>query len=106
MRILLDTNIIIHREAHRVIREDIGHLFQWLDKLQHTKCIHPVTIEELNRHNDPTTVKSMNIKIGNYHQLKTIAPFGEKMTKLSQRVDQNENDINDSKILNEVYVER
>ena len=27
MRILLDTNIIIHREAHRVIREDIGHLF-------------------------------------------------------------------------------
>lgn len=75
MRILLDTNIIIHREATHVIHHDIGYLFQWLDKLRYTKCIHPVTIEELSKHNDPTTVRSMNIKIGNYHQLRTVAPF-------------------------------
>lgn len=106
MRILLDTNIIIHREAHRVIREDIGHLFQWLDKLKSTKCIHPVTVEELKRHTDSTTVKSMSIKIGNYHLLKTIAPFGPEITALSKRMDVNDNDRGDSKILNEVYAGR
>ena len=106
MRILLDTNIIIHREASKAIHEDIGHLFLWLDKLKYTKCIHPITVEELNRHTDPATVKSMNIKIGNYNQLKTIAPFTQPMTDLSNQMDTNNNDINDSKILNEVYAGR
>jgi len=103
VRILLDTNIIIHREASKIKNPDIGYLFQWLDKLNLTKCIHPLTVEELNRHSDPETVKSMNIKIGNYHLLKTQAPFEGKIFEVSARVDQNENDISDSKILNEVY---
>ncbi len=49
MKILLDTNIIIHREASKVINQDIGILFNWIDKLRYLKYIHPVTIEELNR---------------------------------------------------------
>lgn len=106
MRVLLDTNIIIHREAQRVIREEIGHLFQWLDKLKYTKCIHPVTVEELTRYADPNAVKSMKIKIGNYHELKTVAAFGLEIAAISKRYDKNENDLNDSKILNEVYAGR
>ncbi|GAH65130.1 unnamed protein product [marine sediment metagenome] len=46
MRILLDTNIVIHREAATVVNEDIGILFKWLDNLHHIKCIHPMTVEE------------------------------------------------------------
>lgn len=103
MRILLDTNIIIHREASKVKNPDIGYLFHWLDKLKLTKCIHPLTVDELNRHSDPETVKSMSIKIGNYNLLKTQAPFEGEIAKVSAQVDQNENDISDSKILNEVY---
>jgi hypothetical protein len=34
MKALLDTNIIIHREANRVINSDIGYLFKWLDRLK------------------------------------------------------------------------
>jgi len=103
MRILLDTNIIIHREANRVTNPDIGYLFLWLDKLKLTKCIHPLTVDELNRYKDSESVRTMNIKIGNYHLLKTQAPFEGKITEISSKVDINENDINDSKILNEVY---
>lgn len=47
MRILLDTNIIIHREASKVINQDIGVLFNWLDRLHYSKCVHPITIIEL-----------------------------------------------------------
>lgn len=103
MRILLDTNIIIHREASKVVNLDIGYLFQWIDKLKLEKCIHPLTVEELNRNKDAETVKTMNIKIGNYHLLKTQAPFEGKIAEISSQIDLNGNDINDSKILNEVY---
>lgn len=34
VRILLDTNIIIHRETERIINPDIGKLFNWLDKIE------------------------------------------------------------------------
>jgi len=50
MKILLDTNIVIHREASTVVNEDIGVLFRWLDNLHHTKCIHPITVEEIAKH--------------------------------------------------------
>lgn len=32
MRALLDTNIIIHREASKTVNQDIGTLFKWLEK--------------------------------------------------------------------------
>ena len=39
MRVLLDTNIVIHRENHRISNYSIGHLFNWLDKLNCEKII-------------------------------------------------------------------
>ena len=36
MKALLDTNIIIHREAGKVTNQDIGILFKWLDKVKYT----------------------------------------------------------------------
>lgn len=106
MRVLLDTNIIIHREARKGINPDIGILFNWLDKLKATKCIHPLTVEELERNIDPETVEAMAIKLANYNTLKTLAPFDGQVKEVSDRLDNNENDIADSKILSEVYVER
>jgi hypothetical protein len=106
MRALLDTNIIIHREASTVRNKDIGILFQWLDKLHHTKCVHPITVRELQKHLDIKTVQSMEIKLSSYHQLKTEAPFDENVKAVSSKIDLSENDINDSRILNEVYLGR
>lgn len=106
MRVLLDTNIIIHREASRVINQDIGYLFQWIDKLKLEKCIHPLTVEELNRYKDAETVKTMNVKVDSYNLLKTQAPFEGRVLEVSKQIDVNDNDINDTKILNEVFAGR
>lgn len=103
MRVLLDTNIIIHREAGKGINPDIGILFHWLDKLKATKCIHPLTITELNKHIDPIVVKTIGIKIAHYSTLKTEAVFEGAVKDLSDQIDNNSNDISDSKLLNEVY---
>lgn len=106
MKVLLDTNIIIHREANNIYNLDIGQLFKWLDKLKIDKFIHQLTIEELNRYKDPISLKTMNIKIESYNQLKYQAPLSETIRKVSQQYDTTQNDLNDTQILNEVYENR
>jgi hypothetical protein len=100
---LLDTNIIIHRESGRVINQDIGILFKWLDKAGYQKCIHPVTISEVNRNANSSTVYSFNIKMDSYVQLLTVAPMSSVVADVSTKYDVNDNDRNDSILLNEVY---
>jgi hypothetical protein len=63
VQVLLDTNILIHREARVVIRDDIGTLFRWLDKLKHDKCVHPVSLEEIRKHADPAVVRTFETKL-------------------------------------------
>lgn len=106
MRVLLDTNIIIHREASRVINQDIGILFNWLDKLHYAKSIHPLTIDELKRHKDTETVKTMQVKLTNYQILQTVAPLHDKVKEVSLSIDTLPNDFDDTKLLNEVFCER
>ena len=106
MKILLDTNVIIHREASTVVNQDIGVLFNWIDKLGHQKCIHPTTIAEIQKHRDSKVVKTMSVKLGSYNQMQTEAPVGQLVKSVSDKVDKNENDWNDTKILNEVFCER
>lgn len=106
MRVLLDTNIVIHREASRVMNQDIGQLFNWLDKLKHTKCVHPLTAKELSKHKDMETVETMKVKLTSYNILNTEAPIHDSIQRIIDEEDKNENDIIDSKILNELLNER
>lgn len=106
MKVLLDTNIIIHREAATVVNNDIGQLFKWLDRLGYVKCIHPITIKELQSHKDPKTVKTINVKLESYEILKTIATICEEIELISKKYDKNQNDINDSHLLNELLSNR
>ena len=73
MRILLDTNIVVHREASKVSNKDIGLLFRWLDRLKYEKCIHPITISEIKTYKDSEVVDTMKIKLESYNILKTTA---------------------------------
>ncbi|MCX5905297.1 MAG: hypothetical protein NTV89_17915 [Proteobacteria bacterium] len=106
MRALLDTNIIIHREANRVISPDIGTLFKWLDKGKYTKCIHPLTIEEINKNANKDTVNTFSVKLASYEQLKTIAPLDASVKTVSDSQDTTANDKNDTLLLNEVFCDR
>lgn len=74
MRVLLDTNIVVHRENHTVSNYSIGHLFRWLDKLNFTKIIHPFTIQEIEKYNDDEDrLHALQIKLESYEKLQTIA---------------------------------
>lgn len=103
-KVLLDTNIIIHRETERVINRDIGKLFHWLDSLKIEKYIHPITIQEINKLRDKNQKTTFNVKLESYNKLITFGKLDQKVEEISIKNDINENDINDTYILNEVYI--
>ena len=104
MKILLDTNIIIHRETDRVVNEDIGKLFNWVDKIKADKYIHPVTEREINRLKDKQQKNTFNIKLESYTKLVTREKLDNKVKEISEKYDNNDNDKNDTLLLNEVYI--
>lgn len=106
MKALLDTNIIIHREASRVINQDIGILYRWLERAKYTKCIHFLTIQEIEKHNDKSTVESFNIKLKSYEQITIPSPLQKEVSEISGKFDKNKNDTIDTQFLNEVYIGR
>jgi hypothetical protein len=107
MKALLDTNIIIHREAPSPgVNADVGTLFKWLDRLKYEKCIHPVTVKEISSHGDPRVVKAMEIKMGSYVQLQTSAPIADEVKLVADEFDTNANDAGDTALLNEVFASR
>ncbi|HKP98154.1 MAG TPA: hypothetical protein VJ385_20660 [Fibrobacteria bacterium] len=106
MKALLDTNIIIYRETHRVLNRDIGILFKWLDKGKYTKCVHQITLEEIRKNSNKDTVDTFNVKLDSYEALQTTAPLSATVKTLSDAIDKNANDTNDSRLLNEVVCDR
>ena len=106
MKALLDTNIIIHREASRIINQDIGTLFRWLDRGAYVKCIHALSIAELKKYADVETIAAFMAKINSYERIEIPSPLQPAVQKVSEQVDQNDNDRNDTILLNEVYIER
>lgn len=103
MKVLLDTNIIIHREANRIVEHDIGQLFNWLDKLHYKKYIHPITITEIQNYQNKQVVATFNVKLDSYNLIKHPIQFLEKIQEVSNEFDVNDNDISDTHLLNEVY---
>ncbi|MGP8226018.1 MAG: PIN domain-containing protein [Terracidiphilus sp.] len=105
MRVLLDTNVLIHREAATVVHRDIGKLFFWLDKLKCDKCIHPVSLEEIGKHDDPRVRSTFEAKLQSYHLLKTTAPIPVEVQQAGAN-DKTENDRNDTLLVNELFANR
>lgn len=106
MKALLDTNILIHREASKVVNEEIGTLFNWLDRLHYVKCIHPLSLAELRKHSDEAVVKTIQTKLQNYNTLKTEAPEVPEITAIRKKYDRNENDNIDTSLLKELFCKR
>lgn len=105
MRVLLDTNILIHREAATVVRRDIGRLFFWLDKLRCDKCVHPASLGEIGKHQDPRVRSTFEAKLQSYQLLKTLAPTSATVQQIAA-TDKTENDRTDTLLVNEIYANR
>lgn len=106
MKALLDTNIIIHREASRVINQDVGILYRWLERAKYTKCIHSLTMTEIEKYKDKQAVDTFQIKLDSYEKIEIPSPLQNEVKAVSAKIDVNENDRNDSLLLNEVFVGR
>ena len=106
MKVLIDTNIVIHRESSPVPHEDIGVLFKWLDDLRYIKCIHQITVNEINKLNTTQTLEAINVKLHSYNVLQIKAPLHTDVKRISDSFDRTENDLNDTMLLNELYNER
>jgi hypothetical protein len=87
---LLDTNVLIWREAAQSPREDIGHLFYWLDRLEMAKCVHPKSLAEIGRYHDPKVANAVLIRSESYIKLLTAAKMSEGILRLyNSAVDEN-----------------
>lgn len=105
LRVLLDTNILIHRETANIVRDDIGDLFRWLDRIRAEKCIHPHSVNEIRRHHNKSLVRSFEAKLRSYHELRTSPDDPPALLPLRQN-DRTPNDSVDTDILREVLAER
>lgn len=106
MKVLLDTNIVIHREAYKVSHLLIGQLFGWLNRTKTDQYIHQITIDEINTHHNADTLRSMGVKLETYRHIKTRAALDPRIDKMMNEGDRNDNDRNDSFLLNELVVGR
>lgn len=106
MKALLDTNIIIHREANKIVSQDIGILYRWLDRGQYTKCIHSATIAEVKKNPNKETVDLFLVKLESYEVIEIPSPLQDKVKNVSEQFDTTDNDKVDTVLLNEVFVGR
>lgn len=106
MKALLDTNIIIHREASKVINQDVGILYRWLERAKYTKYVHSLTIAEIEKYKNQQTVDTFQIKLDSYEHIEIPSPLQAEVKAVSEKIDVNENDKNDTQLLNEVFVGR
>ena len=106
MKALLDTNIIIHREASRVVNQDVGILYRWLERAKYTKCVHSLTVSEIEKYKNRQIVDTFQIKLDSYERIEIPSPLQPELKSVSAKIDINENDIIDTQLLNEVFIGR
>ncbi|MBN1800335.1 MAG: hypothetical protein JW891_02455 [Candidatus Lokiarchaeota archaeon] len=73
MRILIDTNILIARENHHIIEQELQTLLRVVQELKHETLVHPKSIEDVRR--DPNEIRR-NITLSklNTYQILEHAP--------------------------------
>lgn len=106
MRVLLDTNIIIHREGHKTSNYSVARLYKWLDKLGCIKIVHPFTKMEILKYKDEQIRKSFDVKLESYQELTVDRNLSEAFISALRDYKNDENSQIDNHILYQVYVGR
>ena len=104
MQVLFDTNIIIERENPKIPNSNAGKLFICLDKMGARKLIHPATIEEIDRYNNPKEKAIIFAKLSSYEMIKCRPdlpqPFLDKIKNMGIH---DSNNRVDNEMLFQVY---
>lgn len=102
-RVLLDTNIIIHREGYKNVTFGVMNLYKWLDILNSKKLVHPVTKNEIQKYNDENVKKDICIKLDSYEELIPKDVQNDYFSSVCSKFSQDQNSLNDNQILYQVY---
>ncbi len=102
-RVLLDTNIIIHREGYNNVTFEVASLYKWLDKLKSTKLVHPKTKDEIKKYQNTSIRKSIDIKLDSYEILIPSQIHDVFFTNIVSMFSQDDNSAIDNEILYQVY---
>ena len=102
-RVLLDTNIIIHREGYNNVTFEVSNLYNWLDKLKSIKLVHPKTKEEIKKYQDENIRKNINIKLDSYEMLIPSKIDDTFFSEVVSSFSQDDNSMIDNEILYQVY---
>src|SRR5262249_21374182 len=89
----------------KVVREDIGPLFRWLEELKYERLVHPDSVAEVRKHADHNVVTTLERKLQSYKTLRTKAPDTAEIAALRIE-DKSANDEVDTSTLAEVAADR
>ncbi len=103
LRVLLDTNIIIHRESYDNVSFEVSNVYKWLDVLNCRKLIHPDTISELEKHGDIKIRRGMNIKLNAYEKIIPTTISDVFFNNVMKNFSTDDNSLIDNNILYQVY---
>lgn len=103
-RVLLDTNIIIYREANRVFNYSVGNLYSWIEKMGYIKLIHPLTIKEIEQYKDKDVQEIFKIKLDSYQKLSSSEVVNEEFKIKINEHSANEHDLIDNQLLFNTYI--
>lgn len=100
-KVLLDTNIIIHRESYKDSSFSVATAYNQLNKLKSTLYIHPETIKEINKFKGEK--KNIKINLNSYSTITTKEINDPYFIDALNSFSKSENSLIDNKILYEVY---
>ncbi len=101
--ILLDTNIVIHRESSNNIAYEVIQLYKSLDKLKVNKYILEEIKEELKKYNNKTIVENMLAKMEAYNCLQSAAINDDFFIKTLSKYATDDNSKIDNLFLYQIY---
>lgn len=101
--VLLDTNIIIHRESSDNIAYEVIQLYKNLEKLKARKCVLEDIKDEIKKYKDKDVVKNMLSKIDAYFCIQPREIDDVRFASVVNNYSKDENSIIDNKFLYLVY---
>lgn len=101
--VLLDTNIVIHRESNNNVSYEVLKLFKLLDELKINKIVDNSILKELEKYGDESAKKTMAMKINAYEKIPSIEVNDSNFNDVVKRYSLDENSVIDNQILFQVY---
>lgn len=101
--VLLDTNIVIHRESSNNVAYEVMQLYKLIDKLKINKYLHEDIREELSKYKDQKVKEAMISKLEAYNVLSSLPINDQRFIDVVSKYGKNDNSEIDNKFLYQIY---